>query len=66
MARVLRCAEADYDAQTGQCAAPVWEDDAGLLPPLSGAEGLQIAAAIGAVWALGFGVRQLRKLLERA
>jgi hypothetical protein len=62
---VLRCDEGDFDPATGQCAAPYWETDSGPLPPLSGAEGMQIAAAVASVWFLGFIVKQLRRVAEK-
>jgi hypothetical protein len=59
---VLRCAPADLDTATGDCSAPYWETDIGLLPPLSAADAIQIAAAVGGCWVLGFIVKQLRRI----
>lgn len=65
MARVLRCDEGDYDAVAGTCAAPVWTEDNGMLPPLSAADAMQIAAGIATLWIIGHIIRQLRKSTER-
>lgn len=60
------CSAADYDVQTATCAAPTWEpiQQPSFLPDLTVAEGLQIAAAIGSIWALGFGAKMVRRFLK--
>jgi hypothetical protein len=61
---VATCAAADVDAQ-GQCAHVVWVDQpsVGLLPPLTGAQGVQISGAVALCWAVGFLVRLIRRQL---
>lgn len=65
MSRVLRCDEGDFNATTGECAAPYWETDTGALPPLSAADAMQIAAAVAGCWVIGFIAKQLRRVAER-
>jgi hypothetical protein len=50
----LYCPPESLDASTGTCSRPVWVDQMpGGLPPLSGAQGAQIAWAVVGVWTLG-------------
>lgn len=66
MPHILRCEESDVSPVTGECAAPYWSEDTGILPPLSSADAHQIALAIGVLWGLAFCIRQIRKLIERS
>ena len=66
MPRVLRCDEGDLTPETGECAAPYWGQDTGILPPLSAADAYQIATAIAVLWALAFAIRQARNLVLRS
>lgn len=60
------CAASDYDAQTATCAAPTWEPNTppSFLPDLTVAQGLEIAALIGAIWAVGFGAKMVRRFVK--
>lgn len=58
------CDDADYDAATATCAAPVWVPDAGIFPPLSASDGAAISAAILSVWVVGAAARWVRKSLD--
>lgn len=64
MPRVLRCDEGDYNATTGECAAPYWGEDIGVLPPLEIGDAWQISGAIAALWALAWCIRIIRKSIE--
>lgn len=59
---VLSCKEADYDASTGQCAAPFFAPASSFPPPLDVTEGLLISAAIAGCWGVGFMIRQARRV----
>lgn len=63
---VRACALADLDTQTGTCAHPYWvaQPQTLVLPSLSAADGAQIGVAILAVWAVGFGIRCMRRVLR--
>jgi hypothetical protein len=57
----LYCPSEAIDQSTGQCSDPHWiEGTPGGLPPLTGAEGAQIAGAIVGCWALGYVGRLIR------
>ncbi|WDK68838.1 hypothetical protein [Xanthomonas campestris] len=58
---VLHCKEADYDASTGQCAAPFYGPASSFPPPLDVTEGLLISVAIAGMWGVGFMIRQARR-----
>lgn len=64
MARVLTCAEADLDALTGECAAPMWVEDSGVFPRLPIADAMEIASAIALLWAIAFCWRVIRRTVE--
>lgn len=55
------CKASDYDATTGQCAAPFYGPHEGLLPNLSATDGIEISGAIIGAWAIGFMIKQGRK-----
>lgn len=61
---VQACREADFDAATQTCAAPVWVVQNGGLPELSIADAQQIAVAIATVWAVAFALRLVRRAIE--
>lgn len=63
MSYVLRCDHGDM-LPTGECAAPYFGQDVGIFPPLEVADAWQIAAAIGALWAMAWVIRMLRRFLE--
>ena len=52
-ALVLACKEVDYNATTGECAAPFYTYPPGAFPELTADEGFEIACAIVGVWTLG-------------
>ena len=63
-AYVLVCDEANYDAQAGTCSAPYYAPQPSLLPPLTISDGITISIAIIALWAVGFGIRSIRRTLS--
>lgn len=56
------CKAVDFDALTGQCAAPFFGPTQGWLPNLSAAEGIEISGAILGAWAIGFVIKQGRRI----
>lgn len=54
------CAQTDLDASTGVCTHPVWVAQPSIFPPLSAAQGIAIAVAILALWALAFGIKSIQ------
>jgi len=63
-AYVLVCNEADYNASTGTCAAPYYAPQPSLLPDLSIPDAITISVAIIALWAVGFGIKAMRRTLS--
>jgi hypothetical protein len=61
---VQGCAEQDFNVSTGTCSHPVWAVQPSLLPPLSIADGLQLAGAIAGLWVIGFIIRTVRKTVS--
>lgn len=59
---VLHCKEADYNAATQQCAAPFFAPSSSFPPPLDAGEGLAVSAIIVGCWAIGFMIRQGRRI----
>ncbi|MBV6791792.1 hypothetical protein KWH10_21675 [Xanthomonas campestris pv. clerodendri] len=59
---VLHCKEADYNASTQQCAAPFYAPASNFPPPMDAGEGLAVSAIIAGSWAIGFMIRQGRRL----
>lgn len=57
---VLHCKASDFDAATGQCAAPFYGPASNFPPPMDVGESLVIAGAIGTCWAIGFMIKQAR------
>ena len=60
----LVCRAEDFVAETRACSAPVWEQQTGMLPPLSAEDGAAIGAAIVGVWICGAAVRWARSALD--
>lgn len=58
------CMASDYDASTGTCAAPFYGPAHTFLPTLSAAEGAQLAAVIVGIWAIGFYIKQGRRIVS--
>jgi hypothetical protein len=63
MAYVLQCADADFDAATGTCAAPFYGDAPSAIPTLSIADAMQIGLAIALLWGIAYGFRMVKRLL---
>ncbi|MDV0438274.1 hypothetical protein [Xanthomonas sacchari] len=61
---VLNCKVSDFDASTGQCAHPFYSVASSFPPPLDAGEGLGISAVIVGAWAIGFMVRQGRRISQ--
>ena len=59
---VLHCKASDYDAQTGVCAAPFFGPSSSFPPPLDVADGLAVSGIIAGCWAIGFMIRQGRRI----
>lgn len=61
----LYCPPGALDAASGHCSDPHWVDQMpGGMPPLSAAEGAQIAWAIVGVWALGYIGRLIKNAIR--
>ena len=60
----IYCKTSDYDALTGTCAAPFYGPTAQLLPQLSAAEGFQLSVVIVGIWAVGFYIKQGRRVVS--
>lgn len=59
------CTEFDTDGVT--CLVHAWMPySSGAFPALSTADAAQIGIAIAVLWAIAFGLRQCRKLLEQS
>lgn len=56
------CMASDYDASAGVCAVPFYGPAHSFLPKLSAAEGAQLAAVIVGAWAIGFYIKQGRRI----
>lgn len=59
--RILVCE--DYDPQTGTCAAEVWVEQLGLLPPLPIDQGLLIATAMITLCATAWSLKAIRRFI---
>lgn len=64
-AYVLKCNEADYNATTGECAAPYYASSAESMWYLSVSDGLLFAGAIWAVWTIGLVARVLIRTAQQ-
>lgn len=63
----MACPVESVDSATGQCAVPlVAVEPPTLFPALSISDGATISAAICAVWAVGFVIREIRRHIARA
>lgn len=61
----LYCPSEALDVTTGQCSDPHWVDlPSSGLPPLTTAEGFQIAGAIVGAWAIGYIGRLIRHAMR--
>jgi hypothetical protein len=61
---ILHCKASDFDASTGQCAHPFYgpASSSSFPPPLDAGEGLAVSAIIVGAWAIGFMIRQGRRI----
>lgn len=59
---VLHCKSSDFNAATGECAAPFYAPVSSFPPPMDAGEGLAISAVIAGCWAIGFMIRQGRRI----
>jgi hypothetical protein len=64
MVWVQSCAEADFNAATQTCAAPIWTPEASALPTMSIADAQQIGMAIALLWAVAWGIRMVKRTLN--
>ena len=62
MPRTLQCAEPDYDPLTGTCAAPFYGEPS--IFELSIEDAQAIGWAIAYLWAVAWGIRQLKRMLR--
>lgn len=58
----LYCKQADFDASTGQCVAPFYGPAPMLIPPMSAQDGFEISVVIAGAWAIGYMIRQSRRV----
>lgn len=63
-AYVLVCDEASFDPTTGTCSAPYYAPQPSIVPDLSITDALTISVAIIALWAVGFGIKAIRRTLS--
>lgn len=63
---VLACEVVDYNATTGECAAPFYTEQTTVLPALSIEDAQLIGSAIAYLLAIAFVFRLLRKFLNQS
>jgi hypothetical protein len=63
--RVMACLEADFDSETGTCAAPIWDAELTGLPQLSIADAQAIGVSFAYLFAVAFVFRLMRKALHQ-
>ncbi|MGH8075955.1 MAG: hypothetical protein ACREPE_01335 [Lysobacter sp.] len=61
---VQSCFEADYNAATATCAAPIWNPQESAYPTLSIADAQEIGMSLALLWAIAWGLRTARKALN--
>ena len=61
----MSCLEADFDAATGTCAAPIWDADVSAIPTLSIADAQAIGLSFAGLFAVAFVFRLMRKALHQ-
>lgn len=65
MPRVLTCEDADYNAGTGECAAPYYLEQPGVLPALPTVQdSYEIGSAIALLWIIAYCYRALGRVLD--
>ena len=60
---VQACPLDQYDTATGTCAAPIWIEQPGLLPPLPVEQGLLVSGAMISVVAGAWGLKLVRRFI---
>lgn len=60
----MACDQSNVDATTGQCSTPTWVQQPQLFPQLDAADGITIATAILACWAVAYVYKRLRRVGE--
>lgn len=63
-ALVLACKEVDFNATTGECAAPFYTYPPGAFPELTWEEGAEIAFAIVVCWTAGLVARLIIRSMQ--
>lgn len=58
------CKVVDYNASTGECVAPFYGPASSFPPVLDAAEGFAISITIIGTWAIGFYIKQARRIAE--
>jgi hypothetical protein len=61
---VQSCLEADYNASTATCAAPIWNPQEAGFPTLTIEGAQEIGTAIAVLWAVAWVFRQVRKAMQ--
>jgi hypothetical protein len=63
---VIACKVEDYNATTEVCAAPFYTyPPSSVLPALTLADAQALSVAIAYLWAVAWGIRRLKKLLDQ-
>lgn len=65
MSWVQSCADADFNASTQTCAAPIWTPETSALPTMTISDAQQIGMAAALLWATAWGIRRCAKALEQ-
>ena len=65
---IATCPGTLYDKETDSCSHIVWveQEQSSGLPPLTISEAEVIAASVGALWALAFGIRSIARYLRQS
>lgn len=63
---VRACMESDLDQVAATCTHEMWIPQPALIPDLSVEDAQIIGAKIAILWAIAFGVRVLRKQIQRS
>ena len=62
---VVTCKLADYDASTGECAAPFYSAPSSGWPALTLADAQLLGTAVALLWASAWCIRRLAKMLDQ-
>lgn len=63
-ANVVPASSTSAGVVAASCTSPYYAPQEGVLPPLSIADGVTISMAVLAVWAVGFGIKSMRRTLS--